>query len=218
MKGTLGHILILAAVLLSAPAFAQKEPESPFRYELGVSFSAQPQLAFDYYKKGAFTIGDAGGPSNPEDLLEYLSGDHRGYLYSTGNIAFEGSVYLTPWLVQTLNISILQMWSTTDDANGSGAGSNYGMGISLLPELRFIANRRHDFRFFCSLALGTGFYMGRGFELMRSHDNHPSSVHQRVEFELVPLGIMAGRKCNFYANLGIGTAYIGGRTGVTYRF
>jgi hypothetical protein len=111
------------------------------------------------------------------------------------------------------------MWSTSiDNVSGSSIGSKYGMGISLLPELKFIANRRHDFRFFCSFALGTGFYMGSGFDLMRSRDSHPSSVHQRVEFEWVPLGIMVGRKCYFYANLGIGTAYIGARAGVAYRF
>lgn len=214
--------LILAAALLTAPSvMAQEEkPEPPYRFEFGVSISGYPTFALDYYKKGVFTIGAYHWiDGHQDDYFSYIYGDHRGPIHCTGNIQFEGSVYLEPWLVQSLNVGFIQFWNPRiDNASGAKEGEDYGIGISLMPELKLIANRRHAVRFFCSLAVGTSFYMGSGFENMRSHDKHPSAVHQRLELEWVPVGIIIGRKFNFYANFGIGTAYMGGRTGLTYRF
>ena len=215
------HIVAFAAVLLAATAaVAQNKSELPYRYEFGVSFSAHPELACDYYKKGAFIIGDVSPREDrQDDYLAYLYGDHRSYLYSLGSINFEGSIYLKPWLIQSFNVGFVQMWSSRiDNMTSERSGSDYGMGITLLPELKLITNRRHAFRVFCSFALGTGFYMGSGFDNMRRYDRFPSAIHQRLEFEWVPVGIMIGRKCYFYANAGLGTAYIGGRAGVAYRF
>lgn len=222
MKRHAKYLILSAALLAATSVMAQEgnKPEPPYRFEFGVSISAYPTFALDYHTKGRFTLGSYHEPNmHSDDYLSFLYGDHRGPVRSTGNIQLEGSVYLKPWLVQSLNVGFTQVWSPRiDNVEGTKLGTDYGIGVSFLPELKLIANRRHAVRFFCSVAVGTGFYMGNGFEMMRIHDKYPSSIHQRLEFEWVPVGIMIGRKYNLYANIGIGTAYIGGRTGLTYRF
>lgn len=223
MHNTIRYCIACVAALafaLSAPA--QGKPEPPYKYEIGVSLSGLPVFPLHYLEKGRFTFGayhdDIRG-KHSDDYLEYIYGDHRGPIYGTGSVQFEGSVYLQPWLVSTLNVGIGQYWgSRIDNRTHQKTGNTYGLSLTFLPELRLILNRRHAVRFFSSIAGGTGFYMGDGFDKMRSYDAHPSGIHQRWELEWVPLGIMIGRKYNFFANFGIGSVYMGGRMGVSYRF
>lgn len=204
------------AVALSASA--QGKPELPYKYEFGVSLSGSPTLALDFYNKGRFTIG-VYPESHANDYLDYIYGTHRGPIHGIGTVSFEGSYYLTPWLVSTLNLGFGEYWNAVlDNRDERKVGEEFGTTLTLLPELKLILNRRHAVRFFSSVACGTSLYMGSGFAKMSKYDKHPSSIHQRLDLEWVPLGIMVGRKCYFYANIGIGSVYIGGRTGLAYRF
>lgn len=102
-----------------------------------------------------------------------------------------------------------------DGVLGVSASSSDASGTALafIQMWKYEYIQKPAFRLYSSAGVGLGYYSG--FKTMSEGSR---SLTQEFEMELVPVGFSLGEKWFWFGELGLGTQYIGARTGVGFRF
>ena len=79
-------------------------------------------------------------------------------------------------------------------------------GVSVMPVVKFTTGYDSIFRYYAALGVGAGMDLSSGV-----NDGF-------VAFQCTPVGISAGKKISWYFELGIGHAFTGFMTGLSWRF
>lgn len=134
--------------------------------------------------------------------------DYYGPLYTTGNVGAEFDWALKKWLTVSAGAYFTGFWASKYDGfTGNRMRDDSGVAVSLMGTVRFTYLNRKFVQMYSGLAAGA-FIIGSNAGDMKG------SLH----FQLIPLGISVGNRVFGFAEIGVGTLYMGGNIGLGYRF
>ncbi len=200
--------LMAVLVLLALPSIAgnkEKRP-SPYRYEANIAWGYTPNFSitsFDDYAYFSY------------NTLDYMYRNYIGRKVTTGLISADFNIQYKKWFALGIQLNAVAITNTEMSAitkKASGKFTEYS--LSLLPYARFTYMNREFVKLYSAVGAGLSF----------NHDVLPqgyaadSRNNMSARFQLVPFGVMAGRRFYGLAELGLGTEYMGFRIGAGYRF
>jgi hypothetical protein len=195
----------VTAILLAVTVFVCPQKASA-QFEVRAGIAGYPAVASSYYN-------DFGGSHYFDDYysrsMRQMYGDYNGDSYSTGTISLEINYYLKNWLALSMDLGYNHIWSKRyNGVNDSYEGRQSANAFYVIPEIRFAYLHHPVVKLYSAVGTGVGIY--DNFKELDS-DVMP-------EIQLVPIGIMLGRKLFGFAELGFGTVYCGYKAGIGYRF
>ena len=220
MRHLLKTVLVLAALSLGTAASAQSfwiwdsgrkverkhTNKSPYSIRLG--FAGLPEITADRFKYGYGSIGYRDYYYEPYSRIRQIYTDYTGDLYSTGMFTGEFVWNLGRVFNASANLGLCPFWAKAyDGVTGKRTGTDFGLAITIMPEIKLMYCNTPTVRVYSSLGLGVGFYPG--FE---------KASPLMTENQFNPLGLEVGRKFYGFGEIGVGTMYCGGRIGIGYRF
>lgn len=209
MKSLLKTLMLsMLLVAMGLPALAeeqreetQKAAEKKFEVRLGVSgFPLMPALE---HKLGSSPIFGGALKRNEIPSLDDLYKDRDGKHYTTGNIGAEFAWNAKRWLAVCASAYVTPFWADMYDGQTHARKERMsGVAVSGLASVRFNYFNRPYVRLYS--AVGMGFYADK----------------EGANFQLqgVPFGVSFGGRVFGYAELGIGTLFMGGNIGIGYKF
>ncbi len=134
--------------------------------------------------------------------------DTYGSVMSTGAFTGDFNWNAGRFINLSATMALCPVWSDRiDGVTLKKNGSDFGMAISILPNIRIMYCNTKKVRVYSSVGLGLGFYPG--FKRCEAVCG---------EFQFNPVGVEVGRKWYGFGEIGVGTLYSGGRIGVGYQF
>ena len=180
----------------------------PFKYEVSLGWSGYPILD-DYMWGGGWgcqACQDMAALHQTNNLAHLYRTVNAGE-YMTGLISGEFSVHFKRWFTLSVEAGVNGIWgSWINKLNGEVVKKRHGAVVSLIPDAQFNWLNRKNIRLYSSV--GAGLSVGA----------YDGDVKAYPTGQLTPIGITAGRKIFFFAEQSIGSAYMGGKAGVGYRF
>lgn len=213
-------LLALAAILAisgmsEANAGPRKETRDarfkenfPFKYEVSLGWSGYPILD-DYMWGGGW------GCQACQDMAALHQTNNLSHLYRTvnageymtGMISGEFNIHFKRWFTLSLEAGINGLWGSRHNRlDGEVVQKMNGAVVSIIPQAQFNWFNRKNVRLYSGIGAGI------------SAGAYDDEVQAYVAAQLTPVGITVGRKIFFFAEQSIGTAYMGGKAGVGYRF
>lgn len=203
MKSLLKTLMLTALLIAGASisAGAQQTGNDRFEVRLGVSgFPLMPALEHDL---GSAPILGGMFKTREVPTLDDLYKDRDGKHYTTGNIGAEFAWNAKRWLAVCASAYVTPFWAEMyDGQTHARKGRKSGAGVSGMVSVRFNYFNRPYVHLYS--AVGTGFYA----------DKERSSL----QIQGVPFGVSFGGRVFGYAELGIGTLFMGGNIGIGYKF
>ena len=192
-----------AAVVLSIfslDARSGKKEELPFKYEARLGWCGYPT-------GDDLNFASGHNPFYSSHPIKDLFADYDGPTYMTGNIMAEMDFHFRKWFTLAVGVAANGIWKDKYDAlTDKLKGRESGFTLTVLPQARFTWVSRDIVRLYSSVGLGlTG----------GSFDDRSETV---IAAQAVPVGITVGKRLFGFAEVGIGTVYIGGMFGIGYRF
>lgn len=176
--------------------------------------------------------GISGSPVSAQDYfsanntnnypLESYYGDYYGPSYSCGAINLGVDFRLLKWFSLCLDINTTPIWHDKFHKDDSKIKRESGVALTVLPMAKFYYFRRPVVMLYGRLGFGFGKYFNYP-PLKYSYRDYNGTMRYvdnsfKFEAQFVPIGIEIGKKVFWYAEFGIGTTYMGGQTGIGYRF
>lgn len=199
-----------AVVLLGAVAVFCADRLSAQNFEVRLSYSGYPSVAAYHYSDDCFF-----GCWHDDDYfisdgtLGNIYKDYRTNVYCTGNLSVEFAVIFKKWLTLSAVLSYNHFWADEyEGVSNTFKGHSYSNIFYALPEVQFTYVHKPCFKLYSGVGLGVGFY--DNFEHLDSPVN--------MEAQMIPIGVMVGRKLFGFAEIGYGTVYCGAKVGIGYRF
>ena len=193
-------IMLFCAV--AAFAGERGKDDMPFRYEVRLGWAGYP-TADDNDFVGVNNHGFYTYDTSISDIFS----DYDGPTYMTGNIVGEMNFHFRKWFTLSVGVAANGIWkdvysSQTDEK----LRREKGFTATVMPQARFNWVRKDIVKLYSSVGVGVraGKFDGRDDALLAA--------------QLVPIGINVGGRVFGFAELGIGTVYIGGMFGIGYRF
>ena len=175
----------------------------PFEYEVRLGYGGAP--LYDYENFLWREYWDVMPyPVNPS--LSNLYGKQEGSEFVTGVISAEFSIHFRRWFSFAIYAGVNGIWGETYSPSDKVTSSKNGASVNIIPQARFWWFTTPCVRMYSSI--GVGIYAGR----------YAGESYLTPAAQLTPVGITAGRKIFFFAEGSIGTAYMGGKFGLGYRF
>ena len=215
MKKNKLRTFLLASIALVLTATAAKGQDSD---EMVVSIrgaiSGSPITAKDYFARSY--------SYNYYNSLSTYYGDYYGPSYTSGAITLGADIRLLKWFAIGLDINTTPIWHDRYHKDDSKVARETGVALTILPMAKFYYFRRPIVMLYGRLGMGFGKYFNFSSLQYNYRDSNGARhfVDESFKFEaqFVPFGIEVGKKVFWYAELGVGTVYIGGQTGIGYRF
>lgn len=210
-------ILVAFATIIAISAHAQSKKEIrnerfkenfPYKYEVSIGWGGYP-IVDDY------TWGGGWGCQACREMIALHQSNNLAHLYRTVNggeymtglISGEFSVHFKRWFTLSVEAGVNGIWgSRLNKLNGEVVERMHGAVFTCIPHAQFNWLNRKNIRLYSSVGLGLS---------VGAYDNYAEAYPAA---QLTPIGITAGRKIFFFAEQSIGTAYMGGKAGVGYRF
>lgn len=205
MKSFLKTLMLTALLIAGASisAGAQQAGNDRFEVRLGISgYPLMPALEnslgrtpvlLGYYK---YIYSEA--PS-----IDELYQDRDGAHYTAGNIGAEFAWNAKRWLAVCASAYVTPFWADMyDGQTHARKGRKAGASFSGLVSVRFNYFNRPNVRLYS--AVGTGFYLDK--------------EATNFQFQVVPFGVSFGGRVFGFAELGIGSLFLGGNIGIGYKF
>ena len=140
-------------------------------------------------------------------LVDTYDLSKKSHVYMTGNIMAEMDFHFRKWFTLAIGVATNGIWMDKHDAmTDELKGRESGFTLTVLPQARFTWMNKDFIRLYSSV--GAGITGG-------SFDGRSEAV---IAAQAVPIGISIGGKLFGFAEVGIGTVYIGGMFGIGYRF
>ena len=148
----------------------------------------------------------------PVDLLNlvYLMGEDPyggtsyGPMKTVGVFSADFDFKIKNWLSVGAKVNYRNSWR--DMTTMKGTSIDRLQALSFMPTARFTTGFDSKFRYYAMVGLGIGADL--------STDSHRCMA----AFQFTPVGIAVGKKISWYLELGLGHAYNGYITGLTWRF
>lgn len=192
-------VCLLAANSLSS--FAQEVEDQKFEVRLGLS--GYPELPAVMNKLG-MKFGSNVSMSEPETLDE-LYREPLGPHYSMGSIGAEFSWHAKKWFDLCAGLYVTPFWAEKIDPFAKkGIGTKTSATFSMLVMARFNYFSRPRVKLYSSIGAGVL--------------SDASTSRLAMNVQLVPFGVSFGGRFFGFAELGLGTLYLGGNIGVGYKF
>lgn len=201
MKKILAMIALLSCAL-HADGKERVKDNVKYPYEVRLGWCGYP-TADDNDFVGVNNHGFYSYDSSISDIFS----DYDGPTYMTGNITGEMNFHFKKWFTLSVGVAANMIWknnysSQTDEYIRTDRGYTF----TLMPQARFNWVRKDIVRLYSSVGAGVrgGRFDERGDLLLAA--------------QLVPVGINVGDRLFGFAELGVGTLYLGGMFGIGYRF
>ncbi len=198
--------VILGLVMMPVLPLDAKEPEKnslPFKYEVRVGYGGRPLLDESLlFSSGCCDMA----PDWYDDSLSSIYGDWMSDVRMTGIMSAEFNFIFKKWLNLSLGVNYNAFYGRKYDYSGHPAGRECGGVFTFLPQVRFTYLSRPVVKLYSSVGIGVtgGKYMDKSICY--------------CALQTSPIGIMVGKKVFGFAELGVGTMYIGAMAGVGVRF
>lgn len=154
--------------------------------------------------------------------LSTYYGDYYGPAYTSGVINVGVDLRILKWLGLGIDINTTPIWHDKYHRDDSKIGRETGVALTILPMATFYYFRRPIIMLYGRAGMGFGKYFNYSSLTYSYRDSNGARqfVDNSFKFEVqfVPFGFELGKKVFWFAELGIGTVYIGGQTGIGYRF
>ena len=188
-------------LILPLGAAAQKNPDVPFRHEWRFGVAGFPFMESLMFSSWGYDFD-----LPPADDLDNIYSDYPGATRALGLLSAEYSINYRKHFTFSIGGYFTGLWYSTYDYKDVRKGTDVGFNLSILPTARFKYINREFFSMYGSVAAGVavGYF--------------DKELYAFPTFQLVPLGVTAGRKVYGFAEVGFGLLYIGGNVGVGYRF
>lgn len=201
MKKILAMIALLSCAL-HADGKERVKDNVKYPYEVRLGWCGYP-TADDNDFVGVNNHGFYSYDSSISDIFS----DYDGPTYMTGNITGEMNFHFKKWFTLSVGVAANRIWkhtyySQTDEPKGRVRGFT----ATLMPQARFNWVRKDIMKLYSSVGLGVR---------AGKFDDRDDAL---VAAQLVPIGINVGGRVFGFAELGIGTLYMGGMFGIGYRF
>lgn len=203
------RILVFCGAMLLSVGLSGRTPQErervfrekfPYRYEITLGWAGYPWL--DYFCLGSWGLNES-RYSEPDYWYSASSRDE----YMSGIISADFSIHYRRWFSLDVAMGMNVVWGKEYDAfTGDYLRPRSGAMFSLVPEAKFFYVNTKAFRLYSSVGLG----------LALGAVNREWTCYPVIQ--VTPIGLTAGRKVFFFAEASIGSAYIGGKTGIGYRF
>lgn len=193
-------ILIVACLLAAGTCFAQTQEFGSEKFEVRIGVSGHPLLPAAKNKLG-LKYGDY------YDLLLFnldaLYADRTVAHYTAGNIGAEFTWNAKKWFGLAGGLYLTPFWADVVNAyTGQRSGIQTSLSVSALVTARFNYFNKPMVRIYSSIGLGL------------LVDNSGLAPHLQV----VPIGVTFGKRVYGFAEVGLGSLYMGGNIGVGYKF
>ncbi len=200
--------IIAGALLLCTGWSAKGEDFDGMQISVRAGLGGSPVAAQNYYKNGNYSFDGYSTYYYPYYYpLSVYYGDYYGPAYTSGAINIGVDFRVIEWLGVGVDVNTTPIWHDKYNKDGAKIGHNTGVSLSILPMVTFYYFRRPVIMLYGRVGMGFGYYF-----------NYPGNNNFKFEIQAVPFGFELGRKVFWFAEFGIGTAYIGGQTGIGYRF
>ena len=200
MKKIILSAVILTAMIMGADARNGRKADLPFKYEARLGWSGYPT-------GDELNFASGHNPFYSSHPIKDLFADYDGPTYMTGNIMAEMDFHFRKWFTLAIGVAANGIWMDKHDAmTDELKGRESGFTLTVLPQARFTWMNKDFIRLYSSV--GAGITGG-------SFDGRSEAV---IAAQAVPIGISIGGKLFGFAEVGIGTVYIGGMFGIGYRF
>lgn len=134
--------------------------------------------------------------------------DFYGPIYTTGNIGAEFDWVLKKWMTVSAGAYFTGFWADRfDGMTGARLRKENGVAVSLVGTIRFTYLNRRYVQLYSGVAAGA-FVIGA----------NTGEVSGMIHIQGIPIGVSVGRRVFGFAEVGIGTMYMGGNIGLGYRF
>ena len=188
--------------VLVAGAQDKDGKDVPYRYEVRLGWSGYP-VGDDNQFVGVNNHGFYYYDTSISDIFS----DYDGPTYMTGNIVGEMNFHFKKWFTLSVEVAANRIWkhtyySQTDEPKGRVRGYT----ATLMPQARFNWIRKDIVKVYSSVGLGVR---------AGKFDDRDDAL---IAAQLVPIGINVGGRVFGFAELGVGTLYVGGMFGIGYRF
>lgn len=196
-------ILTLLACSLTAEAGNSKGNDMPYRYEIRLGWGGYP-VADDNSFVG---VNNHGFYSYNDNSIGDIFSEYDGTTYMTGNIVGEMNFHFKKWFTLSVGVAANGIWKDVySSQTGIRMRRENGWTATLIPQARFNWVRKHYVKVYSSIGAGVraGQFDG-GKDIL-------------IATQVVPVGVNIGGKLFGFAEVGLGTLYIGGMFGVGYRF
>lgn len=220
MRIFLRTIIVLAALTAGTFASAQSQwrwysngekfrthkHENRTAYSVRFGWGGMPYLYANRFEDGIAIGKNHDFFFNPTIADAYQ--DTHGSTMSTG--AFTGDFNWNAGRFMNLSatMALCPVWSDRiDGVTLKKNGNDFGLAISIMPNIRLMYCNTRNVRIYSSVGLGLGFYPG-----FKKCDAVCG------EFQFNPVGVEVGRKWYGFGEIGVGTLYSGGRIGAGYQF
>lgn len=176
-------------------------------YSVRVGWGGGPFAYADRFECGRLIGGDYYDIIfNPTIAHAYM--DMNGSVFSTGTFTGDFNWNAGRFWNLSATMALCPVWSErVDGVTLKKEGYDFGMAISLMPNVKLMYCNTKTVRVYSSIGLGLGFYPGF---------KECTTVCGEIQFN--PVGVEVGRKWYGFGEIGIGTLYAGGRIGVGYQF
>ncbi|MBR4978289.1 MAG: hypothetical protein IKY95_04960 [Bacteroidales bacterium] len=199
------RMILMAAMLfcvLVAGAQDKDGKDVPYRYEVRLGWSGYP-VGDDNQFVGVNNHGFYSYDTSISDIFS----EYDGTTYMTGNIVGEFNVHFKKWFTLSVGFAANGIWKDVYSSQTDiKLRRENGWTATVLPQARFNWIKKEVVKVYSSV--GAGVRAG-------SFDERADIL---IAGQLVPIGINVGKKVFGFAELGIGTVYIGGMFGIGYRF
>ena len=199
------RMILMAAMLfcvLVASAQDKDGKDVPYRYEVRLGWSGYP-VGDDNQFVGVNNHGFYSYDTSISDIFS----EYDGTTYMTGNIVGEFNVHFKKWFTLSVGFAANGIWKDVYSSQTDiKLRRENGWTATVLPQARFNWIKKEVVKVYSSV--GAGVRAG-------SFDERADIL---IAGQLVPIGINVGKKVFGFAELGIGTVYIGGMFGIGYRF
>ncbi len=203
---------ILAALLTMAalPSFAgnRERKSSPYKYEINVAWGYGPAFVMnglhDYIST---TVNDSG--------LDHIYGNYISGRKTTGLMSADFNIQFKKWFALGVQFNAVAVSNTeASSITGAAVDKFTDYALSLVPYARLTYLNREYAKVYTSV----------GFGISYNRDEVPENYYRGPEnyiwprFQLVPVGVMVGKRVYGMAEFGAGTEFMGVRVGIGYRF
>lgn len=148
----------------------------------------------------------------PIDALNiiYMTGEDTsgetsyGPMRTIGIFSADFDINMKKWLSVGAKVNYRNAWRDMTGINGSG--KDRLETLSIMPAIKFTTGFASRFRYYATLGAGAGI------------DLSGDAGRCYAAFQFSPVGIAVGKKISWYLEMGVGHAYTGFITGLTWRF
>lgn len=203
MRSLLKMLMLTTLLIAGASYTAGAQEAGKDRFEVRLGISGYPLLPAHEHRLGKTLRSSRPSVVEPKDLnLDDLYKDRDGAHYTAGNIGAEFAWNAKRWLAVCADVYVTPFWTDVYDGQTHARTRKSGAGFSALASVRFNYFNRPYVRLYSSV--GAGFYADRD-----------GSIFQ---LQTVPFGVSFGGRVFGFAELGIGTLFMGGNIGIGYKF